>query len=102
MASAQDLPRTVLPIPDREHQGLTTFDAKDPDTHYPPIQPLRPPAGAPNVLVVLLDDVGFGASSAFGGPVHTPTAERLAAQGQLSVRRWTLWLSGYWPQLLDA
>jgi arylsulfatase len=81
MASAQDLPRTVLPIPDREHQGLTTFDAKDPDTHYPPIQPLRPPAGAPNVLVVLLDDVGFGASSAFGGPVHTPTAERLAAQG---------------------
>ncbi len=74
MASAQDLPRNVLPIPDREHQGLTTFDAKDPDTHYPPIQPLRPPAGAPNVLVVLLDDVGFGASSAFGGPVHTPTA----------------------------
>ena len=81
MASEQDLPRTVLPIPDREHQGLTTFDAKDPDTHYPPIQPLRPPADAPNVLVVLLDDVGFGAASAFGGPVHTPTAERLAAQG---------------------
>ena len=54
MASQQDLPRTVLPIPDREPQGLTTFDAKDPDTHYPPIQPLRPPAGAPNVLVVLL------------------------------------------------
>ena len=74
MASEQDLPRTVLPIPDREHQGLTTFDTKDPDTQYPPIQPLRPPAGAPNVLVVLLDDVGFGASSAFGGPVHTPTA----------------------------
>jgi hypothetical protein len=43
MASAQDLPRTVLPIPDREHQGLTTFDAKDPDTNYPPIQPMRPP-----------------------------------------------------------
>jgi arylsulfatase len=81
MASEQDLPRTVLPIPDREHQDLTTFDAKDPDTQYPPIQPLRPPAGAPNVLVVLLDDVGFGASSAFGGPVHTPTAERLAAGG---------------------
>jgi len=81
MESQQDLPRTVLPIPDREPQGLTTFDAKDPDTHYPPIQPLRPPAGAPNVLVVLLDDVGFGASSAFGGPVHTPTAERLAGPG---------------------
>src|SRR3984885_15121848 len=36
---------------------------------------------APNVLVVLLDDVGFGASSAFGGPVHTPTAERMAGEG---------------------
>jgi arylsulfatase len=60
---------------------LTTFDAKDPDTTYPPIEPLRPPAGAPNVLIVLLDDVGFGASSAFGGPIATPTAERLAAGG---------------------
>ena len=40
----------------------------------------RPP-GAPNVLVILLDDVGFGASSAFGGPCATPTAERLAANG---------------------
>jgi arylsulfatase len=73
--------RSVLPIPDRERVGLTTYDAKDPDTSFPPIRPLRPPAGAPNVLVVLLDDVGFGASSAFGGPVHTPTAERLAAKG---------------------
>ena len=45
---------------------------------FPPIEPLRPPAGAPNVLVVLLDDVGFGAASAFGGPCETPTAERLA------------------------
>jgi hypothetical protein len=43
--------------------------------------PLRPPTGAPNVLVILLDDVGFGASSAFGGPCRTPTAERLAAAG---------------------
>ena len=60
--------------------GLITYDAKDPDTAFPPIEPLRPPAGAPNVLVVLLDDVGFGASSAFGGPCRTPTAERLAAR----------------------
>jgi arylsulfatase A-like enzyme len=73
--------RTVLPIPDMPHVGLTTYDAKDPDTRYPPIEPLRPPTGAPNVLIILLDDVGFGASSAFGGPVHTPTAERLAANG---------------------
>jgi arylsulfatase len=57
------------------------LDAKDPAAHFPPIEPLRPPAGAPNVLVVLLDDVGFGASSAFGGPCQASTAERLAAGG---------------------
>lgn len=61
--------------------GVTTYDARDPDTSYPPIERLRPPAGAPNVLIVLLDDVGFGASSAFGGPVRMPTAERLAGSG---------------------
>jgi arylsulfatase len=73
--------RDVLPIPDAKHVGLTTYDAKDPNTHYPPITTLRPPKGAPNVLIVLIDDVGFGASSAFGGPCNTPTAERLAAGG---------------------
>ena len=73
--------RDILPIPDPQHVGLTTFDAKDPNTKYPPITTLRPPEGAPNVLIVLLDDVGFGASSAFGGPCNTPTAERLAAGG---------------------
>jgi arylsulfatase len=73
--------RTVLPIPDQTHPGLTTYDAKDPDSKFPPIVPLRPPAGAPNVLIILLDDVGFGASSAFGGPCHTPNLEKLAAGG---------------------
>jgi arylsulfatase A-like enzyme len=73
--------RDILPIPDAKHVGLTTYDAKDPDTTYPPITALRPPEGAPNVLVVMLDDVGFGGSSAFGGPCSTPTAERLAAGG---------------------
>ncbi|RXR26073.1 arylsulfatase [Oerskovia turbata] len=73
--------RTMLPVPDRPAPGLVTYDAKDPDTSFPPIEPLLPPEGAPNVLVVLLDDVGFGASSAFGGPCRTPTAERLAAGG---------------------
>lgn len=71
--------REVLPIPDKPPVGLTTYDAKDPDTSYPPIVPLRPPEGAPNVLIVLIDDVGFGASSAFGGPVEMPTAERLGS-----------------------
>ena len=74
-------PRTVLPVPDIPKPGLTTFDAKDPDTSYPPIEPLRPPEGAPNVLVILLDDVGFGASSAFGGFINTPVADRLAKNG---------------------
>ncbi len=80
--SAQDnIQRTILPIPEQAHVGLTTYDAKDPDTKYPPIRELRPPAGAPNVLVILLDDVGFGASSVFGGPCRTPNFERLAADG---------------------
>jgi arylsulfatase len=73
--------RAHLPIPDRAYAGHVTYDANDPETSFPPIEPLRPPEGAPNVLVVLLDDVGFAASSAFGGPVSTPTAERLAANG---------------------
>ena len=73
--------REVLPIPDRPYDGPVYEDAKDPDAKFPPIEPLRPPAGAPNVLIVLLDDAGFGCSSAFGGPCHTPTAERLAGEG---------------------
>src|SRR6187549_3881321 len=76
-----DVPRHILPIPDQKPAGVTTYDAKDPGTKFPPIRPLLPPAGAPNVLIVLLDDVGFGASSAFGGPCRTPNAERLAAGG---------------------
>src|SRR5437868_3112310 len=81
MPSNDLIQRQVLPIPDRKPVGLITYDAKDPDTKFPPITPLRPPAGAPNVLWILLDDVGFGASSVFGGPCKTPTAERLAAGG---------------------
>ena len=77
----EPIQRDVLPIPDRPYDGAVPLDAKDPEAKFPPIEPLRPPAGAPNVLVVLLDDVGFGASSAFGGPCATPTAERLAGEG---------------------
>ena len=78
---SEELSREHLPIPDRPYDGPVFEDAKDPEATFPPIEPLRPPAGAPNVLIVLLDDVGFGASSAFGGPCSTPTAERLAAGG---------------------
>jgi arylsulfatase len=80
-ADADKLERSALPIPDRQHVGLTTYDARDPDTKYPPIRELRPPAGAPNVLIVLLDDVGFGAASVFGGPCRTPNLEKLAFHG---------------------
>jgi arylsulfatase A-like enzyme len=81
MNDQDKIQRTVLPIPDRPRSGLVTYDAKDPDTKFPPITQLRPPKGAPNVLIVLIDDAGFGSSSAFGGPCYTPNAERLAAGG---------------------
>ena len=81
MAANDSIQRQVLPIPDRKPVTLTTYDAKDPDTAFPPIVPLRPPTGAPNVLIVLLDDAGFAASDAFGGVINTPTAERLARIG---------------------
>jgi len=79
--SARHVQREVLPIPDKPYAGFVAYDAKDPDSKFPAIEPLRPPKGAPNVLIVLIDDVGFGASSAFGGPVKMSTAERLAAGG---------------------
>jgi arylsulfatase A-like enzyme len=82
MADINDsLQRNVLPIPDRPRTGLITYDAKDPETKYPAIDQLRPPTGAPNILVILIDDAGFGSSSAFGGPCQTPNAERLASGG---------------------
>jgi arylsulfatase A-like enzyme len=81
MATQDDVSRSVLPVPDQQRTGLITYDAKDPESKYPPIRQMRPPKGAPNVLVVLIDDAGFGSSSAFGGPCQTPNAERLAAGG---------------------
>src|SRR6266436_3313339 len=81
MSDQDKLQRSVLPIPDQPRTGLITYDAKDPDTKYPPITQLRPPKGAPNVLIILIDDAGFGSSSAFGGPCQTPNAEKLAAGG---------------------
>ena len=81
MSEQRPISRDILPSPDVPPSGLTTYDAKDPDTSFPPIEPVRPPESAPNVLIVLLDDVGFGASSVFGGPCNTPTCERLAEDG---------------------
>ena len=73
--------RSHLPMPNTERMRSVVYDARDPSCRLPPIPQLRPPEGAPNVLVVLIDDAGFGSSSAFGGPCQTPTAERLAAGG---------------------
>jgi arylsulfatase A-like enzyme len=81
MSDDKTIPRSILPIPDRVRVGLTTYDAKDPDTKYPPIEPLRPPKGAPNILLILIDDVGFGATSVYGGPCLTPNVDKLAAAG---------------------
>ena len=81
MSSEDRKHRSHLPIPTPERTGLITYDAKDPDTRFPPIEQLRPPKGAPNVLLILIDDAGFGSSSAFGGPCQTPNAGKLAAGG---------------------
>src|SRR5690348_6063676 len=81
MSSDDKKHRSHLPMATAERTGLITYDAKDPDTKFPPIEQLRPPKGAPNVLIILIDDAGFGSSSAFGGPCQTPNAEKLAAGG---------------------
>ena len=73
--------RSHLPMPNTVRPTSVVYDAKNPDTKFPPIEQLRPPKGAPNVLIVLIDDAGFGSSSAFGGPCQTPTLEKLAAGG---------------------
>ena len=81
MSSEDKKHRSHLPMPNTHRSRFIAYDAKDPDSKFPSIEQLRPPKGAPNVLIVLLDDVGFGASTAFGGPCHTPTAEKLAEGG---------------------
>ena len=81
--SAQDAPldRTVLPIPDTQYKypGKVPIDARD--AKFPQIKELRPPKGSPNIVVILLDDIGFGAPSTFGGGVNLPTMDMLAKAG---------------------
>ncbi len=69
----------VLPSPPPPFKGQIGLSAKDSKPDFP--QPVHAPKGAPNVVLVLLDDVGYGASSAFGGPISTPTLDRLAKSG---------------------
>jgi arylsulfatase len=76
MAQDTKIGREILPIPDLPVHADPAMHASQ--TSAPPIQPLRPPAGAPNVLI---DDMGFGATSRFGGPCEMPTFERIANNG---------------------
>ena len=71
--------RTVLPIKEPKRPTYKELDARN--ATAPPRFEVKAPAGAPNVLLVLIDDMGFGVSEAFGGPITTPTMEKLAANG---------------------
>jgi arylsulfatase len=79
VAPVQDPDRTVLPIQPPETDPIATLDARD--AQAPPRFEVKPPKGAPNVVIVLLDDIGFGFGSAFGGPIRMPTLDKLAAGG---------------------
>ena len=70
---------SVLPYPDPPFHGIIDRTIKTSKSDFP--KPIKAPEGAPNVLLILMDDVGFGASSPFGGPIPTPTFERLSHQG---------------------
>lgn len=71
--------RTVLPIQEPQRKTSSELDARN--VKAPPPFEVSAPAGAPNVVIVLIDDLGFGAASTFGGPIPTPTLDRLAANG---------------------
>lgn len=74
-----DLDRTVLPIHEPVYPPITELDARN-VTPPPPFE-LKAPANAPNVVIVLIDDMGFGQPSTFGGGVAMPTLDKLADQG---------------------
>jgi arylsulfatase len=69
----------ILPLPERKFRGRIGTYYSDSEAEVPSMP--SAPEGAPNVLLVLLDDVGFGHTSTFGGPVNTPTLQRLADEG---------------------
>ncbi len=71
--------RTALPLAEPKRPTITEIDARK--AKAPPFFQVKAPKSAPNVVLVLIDDMGFGQSSAFGGPVNMPTAEKLANNG---------------------
>lgn len=78
-AQADALNRTVLPVAEPEREPITAFDARN--AKLPPRFEVKAPTGAPNVVIILIDDLGFGVPSAFGGPVGMPTLDKLAQDG---------------------
>ena len=79
-AFAQDkLDRTVLPIQEPKQPTYSELDARKAEP--PPRFEVKAPEKAPNVVIVLIDDIGFGGPTAFGGPIQTPVLARLAKQG---------------------
>ncbi len=78
-AAPYKLDRTVLPIAEPKPKPITTLDVRN--AKAPPRFEVKAPAKAPNVLIVLIDDMGFGHSGAFGGPIHMPTLDKLARGG---------------------
>jgi arylsulfatase A-like enzyme len=78
-AAQTTLDRTVLPIAEPPRPQVTELDARN--AKAPPRFEVKAPEGAPNVIVVLVDDLGFAGTSTFGGPVKTPTFDRVAAGG---------------------
>jgi len=78
-ADAADIDRTHLPILEPEQPTYTELDARNVEAPTP--FQVRAPEGAPNVVIVLIDDIGFGGPSTFGGPLQTPTLDQLGKEG---------------------
>jgi len=78
-AAAAEPDRTVLPLAEPPRQVSTELDVRN--ATPPPRFEVKAPEGAPNVLLILIDDLGFAGTSAFGGPVATPTFDQLAREG---------------------
>ncbi len=79
LAGGRAVAQEVLPRPEPRSKAEVGLSYRGSTPDFP--RPIAPPAGAPNVLLVLLDDLGFGATSTFGGAIPTPTLDRLAGQG---------------------
>src|SRR5262245_19783022 len=69
----------VLPVPDAPFDGVIGRKASESKPAFP--KDITAPKGAPNVLLIMTDDTGFGATSTFGGPIPTPNFDRVARSG---------------------